>query len=145
MKTVIVLESWHKGNTRKLVEAIARRYGVEQIDVRKTKTADLSGYDLIGFASGVYVERPGRRVTRLLRDCLPEGKPVFFLYTCGSPTDKYMEPLRKAVEQKHGTVLGIYGCPGYYDFKLMKRNQGHPDEREIQGAVKFFEEISKKI
>lgn len=31
MKTVIVLESWHKGNTRKLVEAIARRYGVEQI------------------------------------------------------------------------------------------------------------------
>lgn len=53
MRSVIIYASVHHNNTMKIVEAIATEYPTEVdiIDATKTKTADLSGYDLIGFAS----------------------------------------------------------------------------------------------
>ena len=52
-RTAIVYASTHHGSTRKLVESIAEKYEITQIDAAKQQTADLSGYDLIGFASGI--------------------------------------------------------------------------------------------
>ena len=54
MKTVIVYYSSHHGNTKKLVESLAQGRDVTLIDAAVTKTADLSSYELIGFASGIY-------------------------------------------------------------------------------------------
>ena len=50
MKTAIVYYSAHHGNTKKLVEAVAQGRDVTLIDALAVKTADLSGYALIGFA-----------------------------------------------------------------------------------------------
>ena len=65
MKSVIVTASVHHGNTRKVVDAIAKEFEVDIIDATQVKEKDLSGYDLIGFASGVL----GVGVTYLL--CIP--------------------------------------------------------------------------
>ena len=54
MKTAIVYYSQHHGNTKKLVDAIAAKYDVTLIDVVKEPSANLAGYDRIGFASGIY-------------------------------------------------------------------------------------------
>ena len=53
MKTAIVYYSKHHGNTKKLVDAIARENEVTLIDVTEQPSADLSEYDRIGFASGI--------------------------------------------------------------------------------------------
>ena len=53
MKTAIIYYSAHHGNTRKLVEAVAQGRDVTLIDALTAKSTDLSGYDLIGFASGI--------------------------------------------------------------------------------------------
>ena len=54
MKTAIVYYSKHHGNTKKLLDAIAAENEVTLIDVTEQASADLSGYDRIGFASGIY-------------------------------------------------------------------------------------------
>ena len=54
MKTAIVYYSTHHGNTKKLLDAIAEKNEVALIDVTKQPSADISEYDRIGFASGIY-------------------------------------------------------------------------------------------
>ena len=49
-KAVIIYTSTHHGSTKKLAEAIANQYGIHLIDATKQRSADLSAYDLIGFA-----------------------------------------------------------------------------------------------
>ena len=54
MKTAIIYYSKHHGNTKKLIDAIAAKHDITAINASETKTADLSGFDRIGFASGIY-------------------------------------------------------------------------------------------
>ncbi len=54
MKTAIVYAFVHYRNTKKLVDAIASKHDVTLIDVTQVKEQDMSSYDLIGFASGIY-------------------------------------------------------------------------------------------
>ena len=57
MKTVIVYASVYHGNTKKLVEKIAEKCKVDLIDAVQQPKADLSDYDRIGFASGIYFSK----------------------------------------------------------------------------------------
>lgn len=52
MKTAIVYASVHHGNTKKIVEEIAKDQNVDLVDTAQVKEKDLSRYDAIGFASG---------------------------------------------------------------------------------------------
>ena len=52
MRTAIVYASVHHGNTEKLVKRIAEECQVDLIDAVKQLDADMSDYDMIGFASG---------------------------------------------------------------------------------------------
>lgn len=56
MRTAIVYASVHHGNTEKLVKRIAEECQVDLIDAVKQPDADLSSYDMIGFASGIYFQ-----------------------------------------------------------------------------------------
>ena len=80
VKTAIVYASVHHGNTKKVVDAIAKEYVVDLIDATKIKFADLSEYDVIGFASGVYFGKFHRSVLDFARENLPEDKKVFFIF-----------------------------------------------------------------
>ncbi len=56
MKTVIIYTSVHHNNTKELVCAIAAENDIDVVDATKITEKDLSGYDLIGFASGIYFD-----------------------------------------------------------------------------------------
>ena len=49
MKTAIVYASVHHGNTKKIIDEIAKTNDVELIDATQTVEKDLSEYDLIRF------------------------------------------------------------------------------------------------
>lgn len=54
-KTAIVYYSQHHGNTKKVLDAIADYDNdVTLVDVTEKHEVDLTGYDRIGFASGIY-------------------------------------------------------------------------------------------
>ncbi len=54
MNTAIIYYSQHHGNTKKLLDAIAAAEDVTLIDVTANPDADLSAFDRIGLASGIY-------------------------------------------------------------------------------------------
>ena len=57
MKAAIVYYSKHHGNTKTLLAAITRKSDVVLIDATENPEPDLSGYDLVGLASGIYYSK----------------------------------------------------------------------------------------
>lgn len=145
MKTAIIYYSKHQGNTKKLVDAIAKGNEITAIDATAVKNADLSGFDLIGFASGIYYSKFHKSVLNFAENNLPEGKKAFFMYTCGAKKDGYTKAIREVCKNKSAQILGEYGCLGYDTFGPFKLiggiAKGHPDNAEINGAVEFYRKL----
>lgn len=145
MKTVIIFASTHHGNTKKLLDAIAEKYGVKMIDATKEEKEDLSCYDRIGFASGVYFSSFHKSVLAYAKECLPKGKEVFLIETYGSGSGT--KAISKVIEEKSCRLLGTYGCKGFDTFGPFKLvggiSKGHPTKEEVEGAVTFFENLGK--
>ncbi len=143
MKTAIVYYSEHHGNTKKLLDAIAAKHDVTLINVTKTPESDLSGYDRIGLASGIYYSSFAKQLLAYAEEHLPEGKDVFYIFTHGAPKGMFLNAVRKIAEAKHCRELGDYHCQGYDTFGPFKLvggiAKGHPTEDEISGAVSFYE------
>ena len=143
MITAIIYYSKHHGNTKKLLDAIAVKHSITLIDVIEQPEADLTAYDRIGFASGIYYGGFAKQITAFAEKHLPEGKAVFYIYTHGAPGGSFLKSMREIAEKKHCKELGEYRCQGYDTFGPFKLvggiAKGHPTEAEIQGAVKFYD------
>lgn len=143
MKTAVVYYSEHHGNTKKLLDAIAAKHDVTLINVTKTPETDLSGYDRIGLASGIYYSSFAKQLLAYAEEHLPEGKDVFYIFTHGAPKGMFLNAVRKIAEAKHCRELGDYHCQGFDTFGPFKLvggiAKGHPTEDEISGAVSFYE------
>lgn len=82
MKTAIIYESKHHGNTKKLCDAIARLGNVDQIEAKKVSEGVVwADYDAIGFASGIAYGNFYRNVQKAASQ-IPAGTKTFYLYTC---------------------------------------------------------------
>lgn len=145
MKTAIVYYSKHHGNTKKLLDAIAKEHEVALIDAAQNPHPDLKDFDRIGFASGVYYSKFHKSVLRVVGTDLPEGKEVFFLYTYGAKKTGYTAAIAEAVRSRKAKILGEYGCFGFNTFGPFKLiggiAKGSPNETEIQNALKFYERL----
>ena len=145
MKTAILYYSEHHGNTKKLLDAIAAKNDVDLIDVTKQDSADLSGYDRIGLASGVYYANFAKQLIAFAQANLPEGKEVFYIYTHGAPKGDFFRSARTAAEEKRCREIGAYRCQGFDTFGPFKLlggiAKGHPTEEEVGGAVAFYESL----
>ena len=146
-KTVIIYASTHHGNTRKLIEAISEKYQIDIIDAIEQKFANLSEYDLIGFASGIDFGKFYDAVEQFLKDNLPENKAVFFMYTCAREDKDFTYTMRTEALKRNAILMGEYGCRGYNTYGAWKviggMNKQHPTKKELDGAVKFYESLIK--
>ena len=114
MKTAIVYYSQHHGNTKKLLDAIAEKHDVTLIDVVRDKDVDISEYDRIGLASGIYFSAFAKQIIAFAEEKLPENKEVFFIATCGAaPTDNFFNGIRSNAE--------VVGCVAILNGKLIIR------------------------
>ena len=122
MKTVIAYESQNQQSVLKLVQAIEKQYPVTLLDVTKTRSADLSEYDLIGFASEIEDGMFYRDIASFAANWMPRDKKIFFLYTCPVKRPDYCEELEGTAHFKNCEVVGKYGClgeEGKSSFKLL--------------------------
>ena len=142
MKTAIVYYSEHHGNTKKLLDAIAESEDVDLIDVTAQPDADISGYDRIGFASGIYFNAFAKQILDYAKEHLPERKDVFYIYTHGAPKVMALKAIHEIVIDKNCRKLGEYHCLGFDTFGPFKLvggiAKGHPTEQEIKGAADFY-------
>lgn len=143
MRTAIVYFSKHHNNTKKLLDAVSGTFETDLINAADVKEFDLSAYDMIGFASGIYYSKFHKSVIKFAEKNLPENKNVFFIYTYGVKKEGYTDLIEKTVLGKSATVLGEYGCLGfntYGPFKLIGGiAKGHPDDNEVTAVKEFFE------
>ena len=145
MSTAIVYYSKHHGNTKKLLDAIADKNEVTLIDVVAQPDADLSAYDRIGLASGIYFSSFAKQILSFADEHLPENKEVFYIYTHGAPGGNFLKAIRESAEKKHCKEIGEYRCQGYDTFGPFKLvggiAKGHPTDEEIAGAVEFYKNL----
>jgi flavodoxin len=144
LKVAIAYYSQHHGNTKKLLDAIKNLGDVKLINVVECKEADLSVYDIIGFASGIYFAKFSKAVIEFAKNNLPDKKQVFLIYTYGVKRD-YTKGMKRIIEEKSCRLLGSYGCRGFDTFGPLKLiggiAKGHPDENDLKGAIEFFRKI----
>ena len=142
MKTAICYWSRHHGNTLRVLEAMASEGDADLIDVTTRQAVQLEGYDLVGFASGVYYGKLHQSVPAFARQYLPEGKPVFFVCTYGASQGKSLEALEVVAREKGCPVLGRFGCRGWDTFGPFRLvggiAKGHPDQADLENARRFF-------
>ena len=145
MKTAICYYSRHHGNTRKVLEAMAQEGDVDLIDVTVRQAVRLEQYDCIGFASGIYGFEVQKSVIEFARQYLPQGKPVFFVYTYGGAKGSGAKALGEIAQEKNCPVLGEFGCRGYDTFGPFRLvggiAKGRPNSRDLENARKFYREI----
>lgn len=151
LKTMILYRSKHHGNTKKLVDAIAAAYpdDVDTLDVStvksKDKRVDLSSYQLIGAASGIYFGEIDKQLGLVLQNSLRDGDFVFSLLTYGGAAKWYGRDIDGICRTKRATLLAGYGCPGYDTwgpFRLTGGIQkGRPTQEEIDGAATWFGQL----
>ena len=144
MTTAIVYYSTHHGNTKRILDAIAAvDHEVSLINVTEKTDMDLSTFDRIGFASGIYFSSFAKQIISFADTNLPENKDVFFIYTHGAPVGGFLKGIREITEKKHCREMGSYHCLGFDPFGPFKLvggiAKGHPTEEEIAGAVKFYQ------
>lgn len=148
MKTAIFYYSRHHGNTLKVLEAMAEEDEVDLIDVTTRQAVRLEDYHCIGFASGIYGFEFQKAVVEFARQYLPQGKPVFFVYTYGGAKGNGAKALAEIAKEKGCPVLGEFGCKGYDTFGPFKLvggiAKGHPNARDLENARKFYREILDK-
>lgn len=147
MNAIIIYESTHHGNTKKLVDAISERYGVPTVSIENAANVDLTQYDAIGLASGIAFSKFYERMEKFAKERVPGNKNVFFIYTCGINRDKYTDFVSDSVRSKLCDVIGTYGCLGFDTFGPFKLiggiAKGHPTQAEIDAAVDFYGELAK--
>ena len=143
MKAAICYYSYHHGNTLKVIRAMAQGRDVDLIDIANPSKTDLEGYDLIGFASGIYGFAFHPSVVAFARQHLPEGRRVFFVYTCAGAKGTGTKAVAQAAREKHAVILGEFGCRGYNTFGPFKliggSGKGLPGEADLQRAKAFMD------
>ena len=89
------------------------------IDAVKQPNADLSSYDMIGFASGIYFSKFHQSLLGFAEKNLPDNKKVFLICTYGGNAN--YKSIEQILSKKHSKVIG----------------KGHPDDEDIKNAVEF--------
>ncbi len=144
MKAIILYASTHHGNTKKIVDAIANEYDIDTLDATAVNEKDLSGYDLIGIASGIYAGSFHQAVRTFVRKNLPVNKKIFFVSTNAMNKD-FSASMKDALKDKDAQILGSFSCFGYNTFGPFKliggTAKGHPDEDDIRNALAFYRRI----
>lgn len=145
MKTAIIYYSRHHSNTKKLLDTIAEKHEIALIDVTDNPVTDLSEFDRIGFASGIYYSKFQKALLKYAEENMPKGKETFFIYTYGAKKDGYTNAIKEAVCKHNANILGEFGCFGFNTFGPFKLiggiAKGHPDNDDLNNVLKFYESL----
>lgn len=149
MKTAICYYSRHHGNTLKVLQAMAGEGDVDLIDVTLRQSVRLEEYDCVGFASGIYAFEFQKAVVEFARQYLPQGKPVFFVYTYGGAKGSGAKAVAEIAREKNCPILGEFSCKGYDTFGPFKLvggiAKGHPNERDLEKARRFYRDLQGRM
>jgi flavodoxin len=138
MNVLIIYKSYSKMNTEKVAKAMAEAMNATLKKVEEAHPGDLTGYDLIGFGSGIYAGKYHKDLFKLIEKIPRLEKDVFLFHTAGGPDEKYDQPIKALLISKGCRVVGEFRCPGAAGLLgFTWANKGHPDEQDLERARTF--------
>ncbi|HSQ93450.1 MAG TPA: flavodoxin family protein [Methanoregula sp.] len=157
VKSLVIVFSYHHGNTEKVAKAIAGILGAEVKTPQQVFPENLREYDLIGFGSGIYSATFGPPILGLAdRLSYAAGKKAFLFSTYGAPGFvanrgfilKNHDEMREKLQLKGYTVIGEFGCAGWNTNSFLNYfgglNKGRPDANDLMNAEMFAREMMEK-
>lgn len=144
-KAIILYSSIHHGNTKKLLDAVKSSNEVMLQEISQIESINLADYDLIGFASGIYMGKMHQTIMEFIEKHSMElsKKKVFLMATCGGSAEKGLQDMAENLKRCQAEVLGTFQAYGYDTFGPFKLIGGirkkHPDEKECERAQRFVE------
>ncbi|ERK31471.1 flavodoxin domain-containing protein [Clostridium intestinale] len=155
MKSLIIYCSDYKNNTERLAQVFAEKINSDLINVRNFRDVDLEKYNLIGFGSGVYIEKLSPKLYKLVDKMDLKGKNVFVFSTSGVGMKFYNNSLIKLLRSKGAINKGSFACKGSFNAKEFSKNkifdimgrlsQGHPNVKDFKKAERFIRKIADSL
>lgn len=148
MKILIIVNSTHYQNTMKIAEAMAEAAPITIVDVDEAERYSVGDYDVVGYGSGIYAGKFGKKILNHIDRNLNNLKNVFLFSTSGTGKDKYNQGLVTFLNENGKNVLGSFACKGlckWFIFALAGGiAKGHPDMVDFEAAQAFIKQVIKK-
>ncbi len=154
MKTLIVYNSIHHGNTEKITKAMAKALEAKLLKPSEVNADTLAAYDLIGFGSGIYYFKHHKGLLNLVAR-LPElrDKRAFIFSTSGMSKawhfSDFHKPLKQKLLAKGFDIIGEFDCRGWDTvgvFKLIGGiSKSRPNQKDLERAENFAKELKESI
>ncbi|HOX35453.1 MAG TPA: flavodoxin family protein [Methanoregulaceae archaeon] len=157
-KSLVIVFSYHHGNTEKIARAIGGVLGAGVKAPQEIRPEEIAGYDLVGFGSGIYSATFDPSVLTLA-DRLPQsqGTKAFLFSTYGAPgfianrefIEKNHDEMRQKLQARGYTVIGDFGCAGWNTNSFLKYfgglNKSRPDAGDLRNAEAFARAMMEKV
>ena len=146
-KIIIFYYSYSTMSTEKIVKGIQSSYpNIEILLLPSEEKNDVSSYDFIGFASGIYAWDFGKPIYQKIEKLTGiEGKKCFSICTSTTASEKYTLYPKEAIEKKGGKFIRGWGCQGKANFFPLNVFGGvhkeKPDENDIKNATDFVKKL----
>ncbi len=154
MKTLIIYNSKHHGNTKKIARAISMVLEADLVKPDEVDITSLSTYDLIGFGSGIYYGKHHKSLFDFVAKLTNQkGRKTFIFSTSGikkiSFFNEFDKPLKKKLLKKDFSVIEEFNCRGWDTYPFWVKpfggiSKGRPNEKDLENAGSFARELKKE-
>jgi flavodoxin len=146
-KALIICDSRHHGNTRRIADAMAEAIGATILAPDQVQPETLNDFDLVGWGSGIYFGRHAQSLCQLARRLPHQPRKTFIFSTAGLPLLQawFHASLRNALRSRGCTVLGEFSCRGWDTvgplswFGGIDRN--HPNADDLRRGSSFAQDM----
>lgn len=142
-KIAVIYCSVHHKNTEKLISYVDT---TDNFDLCKSEDIKLGDYDLIGFASGIYMGKLHGKLIRFIKTNQSKLKNIFLVYTSGSK--KYGKKIKKELTDLGLSVIDTFSCKGFDTYGPWKLIGGlakkHPNENDFANYSLFIKNLQIK-
>ena len=161
-KALIICQSVHHNNTKKIAEAMAEVLGAEIKKPSEVNIEEVGKYNLIGFGSGICWGRHHPSIFKIV-DQLTEliGNKAFLFSTSGTSNagnflhnirhlvSHFHVHLRRELKKKGIEIIGEFSCKGFDTAGPLKQiggiSKGRPNQEDLEKAKGFARKILKSI
>lgn len=125
---------------------MAGSISADLIDITQNRHPDISSYDMIGFASGVYFHSMHKSIQEFVRSApFREHQKVFLVDTCGVTYIDYTKSVKKILKERKIACVGSFQCRGFDTFGIFGKfggiAKGHPNGADMAKAENFIRSI----
>ncbi|MCI1982746.1 MAG: flavodoxin [Oscillospiraceae bacterium] len=146
-KCLIIYDSYHHGNTKKIASAMAEACQADLCTADEAGSRDPSGYDIIGLGSGIAAGRYYGKLRNAAEKMDLRGKQVFVFSTSGTGKKGYNIRFMEQLKRAGANVVGDFACCGFNTFGPFRLvggiSKGHPDKADLEAAGNFAREMTK--